>query len=318
MAPLSTCVISSEWYNSSFWRKANPSIFGLLETNDLENHDEMGEQPTSTNLRSGEKQDHSNKGQDKKGKRAKKPDKGRSEEKEKKDRKGIDARGQLSSNFPPSTGNILESDIHTRVLQDTRGEHTPTRIYSRGNYHKDLLLIDSGASNSVIFNRLFLGPLQKISKHFSRGGNSVHFTQMGQLHKIFDHLPLPKGGYYYNEGAVANLLSLGHITKEFTVIMNTKIDDAIYIFNDEGQYLRFRRVKHNLYGVHLGQGNPTNKCYLFSTVQGQKSLFSDLDCKRAEAVRALQERLGFPSDVDFANAIEYNVLGTCEYNRRDI
>ena len=141
---------------------------------------------------------------------------------------------------------------------------------------------------------------------------------MGQLHKIFDHLPLPKGGYYYDEGAVANLLSLGHITKEFTVIMNTEIDDAIYIFNDEGQYLRFGRVKHNLYGVHLGQGNPTNKCYMFSTVQGQKSLFSDLDCKRAGAVRDLQERLGFPSDVDFANAIEYNVLGTCEYNRQDI
>ena len=142
MAPLSTCVISSEWYNSPFWRRANPSIFGLLETNELENHDEKGEQPTSTNLRSGEK-----------------PNKGRSEKKEKKERKGIEARGPLSSNFPPSTGNILESDIHTRVLQDTRGEHTPTQIYSRGNYHKDLLLIDSGASNSVIFNRLFLGPL---------------------------------------------------------------------------------------------------------------------------------------------------------------
>ena len=35
-------------------------------------------------------------------------------------------------------------------------------------------------------------------------------------------------------------------------------------------------------------------------------------------MRELQERLGFPSDVTLANAIEYNVLGTCQYIRRDI
>lgn len=65
---------------------------------------------------------------------------------------------------------------------------------------------------------------------------------MGQLQKIFDYLPLPKDGYYYDETAVANLLFLGLITKEFTVMMNTKIDDVIPAFNDEGQYLRFGRV----------------------------------------------------------------------------
>ena len=191
-------------------------------------------------------------------------------------------------------------------------QHTPTQLYSCGNYHRDLLLIDSGAYNSVIFNRLLLGPLRKISKIFSTGGDSIQFTQKGQLHKIFHHLPLPKDGYIYDERAVANLLSLGHITKEFTVIMNTKIDDAIYVFNNKGQYLRFGRVKHNLYGMHLGEEDPKNMCYVFSTVQGQKLFFSDLNYKQAEAMRDLQERLGLPSDVDFANAIEYNVLGICE------
>ena len=47
-------------------------------------------------------------------------------------------------------------------------------------------------------------------------------------------------------------------------------------------------------------------------------MFSELDCKRAKAVRELQEKLGFPSYVDLARAIEYNVLGTYQFNRRDI
>ena len=45
---------------------------------------------------------------------------------------------------------------------------------------------------------------------------------------------------------------------------------------------------------------------------------SQLDCKQAEAIRDLQERLRSPSDVDLANAIKYNVLGTCQFSWRDI
>ena len=49
-----------------------------------------------------------------------------------------------------------------------------------------------------------------------------------------------------------------------------------------------------------------------------KKQYSDADYNRAKGVRKLQERLGFPSDADLANALEYNVLGPCEYNARDI
>ena len=47
----------------------------------------------------------------------------------------------------------------------------------------------------------------------------------------------------------------------------------------------------------------------FATVKGMKAMISKLDYKRTEAIRELQERLGYPSDVDLARAIEYNVLG---------
>ena len=48
-------------------------------------------------------------------------------------------------------------------------------------------------------------------------------------------------------------------------------------------------------------------CYL-NTVKDRKTTLSILDQKRAEAVRVLQERCGFPSDVDFINALKCNSI----------
>ena len=45
---------------------------------------------------------------------------------------------------------------------------------------------------------------------------------------------------------------------------------------------------------------------------------SELDRKRAIALRSLQKKIEFPSDNDLANAIDYNVIGKCQFNRRDI
>ena len=47
-------------------------------------------------------------------------------------------------------------------------------------------------------------------------------------------------------------------------------------------------------------------------------MFSNLEHKQAAAVKGLQERLRFPSKVTLAKAIEFNILSTCQYNRRDI
>ena len=58
-------------------------------------------------------------------------------------------------------------------------------------------------------------------------------------------------------------------------------------------------------------------CYL-NTVKDRKTTFSILDQKRAQAVRVLQERCGFPSDVDFINALECNSIDGVDFGRRDV
>ena len=58
-------------------------------------------------------------------------------------------------------------------------------------------------------------------------------------------------------------------------------------------------------------------CYL-NTVEDRKTTFSILDQKRAETIRLLQERCGFPSDVDFINTLECSSIDGVDFGRRDM
>ena len=119
-----------------------------------------------------------------------------------------------------------------------------------GVNHKNAHYIDSGTSNHVVFSADHLDDIQELDDplQLTCGGNDINMTQLGSLIKALGHLVLPKQGYNYNQNVVANLLSLGKTTDEFTVInllslgnttgeftfvMNTAIDDAIYVYRDE-------------------------------------------------------------------------------------
>ena len=91
---------------------------------------------------------------------------------------------------------------------------------------------------------------------------------------------LNKDIYYYDTNAVANLLSLGKIADKFTVVMNTVINNAIYVYGNEGKYLRFGKTKAGLYKMEIRPNDEKEGCF-FSTVKGMKAMFSELDCNTA-------------------------------------
>ena len=133
------------------------------------------------------------------------------------------------------------------------------------------------------------------------------------------HLPLPVSTYHYSENAIANLLSFAKLADDYYIICNIRIDDAIYVQSkDDGKYLRFQRDhKFDLYYMDISEADGDEHCYL-NTVKHGKSLYSIIDRKRAEAVRILQERCGFPSDKDFVNALECNSIEGVDFGKRDV
>ena len=69
--------------------------------------------------------------------------------------------------------------------------------------------------------------------------------------------------------------------------------------------------------MDISEANLNEYCYL-NTVKERKTIFSIFNQKRAEAVRILQEKCGFPSDKDFINALECNSIEGVDFGRRDV
>jgi hypothetical protein len=128
----------------------------------------------------------------------------------------------------------------------------------------------------------------------------------------------PSEGYYYYPKGVANILSLAMIAETKRVVVDSAIDNEIYIFNDDGSYVRFAKTPNDMYCINITTDDDDHVVMAHQTVKGESAHFSAIDCRRAAKVRELQEVLACPSDIDLANAVEHNVIGNNPFTRRDI
>jgi hypothetical protein len=69
--------------------------------------------------------------------------------------------------------------------------------------------------------------------------------------------------------------------------------------------------------MDIGESKLDSYCY-FNSVRNNQRKFSILDQKQAEACRLLQEKCGFPSHVDFINALENSKISNIDFGRRDV
>jgi hypothetical protein len=143
-------------------------------------------------------------------------------------------------------------------------------------------------------------------------------NNIGRLCNDLNLLPLPSDGYYYYPKGVANILSLAMIAEEKRVVMDTAIDNAFSVFNEDGTYIRFSRTSNGMYCIDINTDEDNHVVMAHQTVKGESAHFSTIDCRRAAKVRDLQEILACPSDFNLANAVEHNVIGNNPFTRRDI
>ena len=98
--------------------------------------------------------------------------------------------------------------------------------------------------------------------------------------------------------------------------MDSDVENAINDFNEDGSYIKFVCVNDGLYCTNLD--NSGGHVYYLTTVFEQKDHFSDVDNKRAEVARYIQECLCLPSDKDFVEAIDTGGIKECGIDRRHI
>ena len=88
------------------------------------------------------------------------------------------------------------------------------KMISRAGKHKNAYYLDSGTSIHILFDQETLqdiDPLEEAKLIATGSVGVLELHHIGSLLKAFEHLPLPKKGYYYNQNAMENLLSLGQL-----------------------------------------------------------------------------------------------------------
>jgi hypothetical protein len=148
------------------------------------------------------------------------------------------------------------------------------------------------------------------------GGATVSNNQVGEICDDLQNLPLPTKDYFFHPTGVPNLLSLARVSKEHRVYLDTAIDNAFYVYADDGSYIKFELNRNNLYCLHVDDGSSLH--IFLTTVDGKSKSYLDLDVHRATLTSNIQNRRVLPSDVDFTNSLENGTLQECGINRRDI
>ena len=93
---------------------------------------------------------------------------------------------------------------------------------------KESRSVNSGTSLHIIFNKELLRGLIELDRaiEIQAGGKLTHLSQIGSLHKVLQHLPLPVSAYHYSKNAIANLLSFAKLADEYYIICNTRVEDV--------------------------------------------------------------------------------------------
>ena len=84
------------------------------------------------------------------------------------------------------------------------------------------------------------------------GGTSFNQCMAGLICKELQHLPLPRKKICIAKDGIANLISMGKLVKEgFRVIMDSDVDNAINVYDEDGSYIKFICVQDGLYCINL-------------------------------------------------------------------
>ena len=98
--------------------------------------------------------------------------------------------------------------------------------------------------------------------------------------------------------------------------MDSGVENAINVYNEDGSYIKFVCVQDGLYYINLDNGGRYTN--VLATVTEQKDHFSDVDNKRANLARYIQKCLCLPLDFNLADAINRGGIKECGIDRRHI
>ena len=196
-----------------------------------------------------------------------------------------------------------------------------------------MIILDSGATEHTFCNDQFLWNIEEsahaLDLHTNVGSRSI--TSTGRFGDY-------DGDIWYDPRGIANVISLSKLTSEgYRVYMDTDDDDAIFVYSDDGDYMRFESrlglyvyvfmdeeehdaVLHNTRyireEVHPTLEQPHFNLYQtlnepLETVKKNMEGFTKRQVKAAEEARSAMHKFGAPDLATFKMSIRSGLFKNC-------
>lgn len=104
------------------------------------------------------------------------------------------------------------------------------------------MILDSRENLNIFRNAALIEQIKKVmelSKWIHWASGLFYYEMIGNLTSDLGALPLPDSDYYYSPDGMVNILSLAILSKTHRIYMDTAVDNAFYMFNKNGRYIRF-------------------------------------------------------------------------------
>eukprot|EP00536_Pseudo-nitzschia_multiseries_P002677 jgi/Psemu1/5995/gm1.5995_g len=204
-----------------------------------------------------------------------------------------------SKNRSADSARVLPNGTTTHIIS-AKIEH----LFSQSNISVDpnLILFASQATCNCISNPKLL---RNIHIHLLGKGVNIHCNAGCVTLKHGGNLP-GFGMVWYQEGRMANALSLSLVSDGYRITLDTSISQSFFIHKEEESTRK------------LIKPHSSESILAITTMKGQKQQFySDLDIRHPTKARTLQDTLGFPQTVEFLHMIDNNLKLNCPVTRRN-
>ena len=173
---------------------------------------------------------------------------------------------------------------------------------------KEWILLDSQSTVSIFSNRRLLRNIRKANgwMHIHCNAGITRTNLVGDL--------CGYGTVWYHPDGIANILSLAEVRKRFHVTYDSSQQNEFVVHKPDGTTKRFVQSHRGLFYLDTSTEGTT----LVTTVDDNKSKYTNTDYSRAELARRIQRMIGRPSTRDFLHFVDNNLIPNCPITRDDI
>ena len=182
------------------------------------------------------------------------------------------------------------------------------------------LLLDSCSSEHLMCNKAMVHNIKQAPKQLdmaSNGGNIVT-THQADMNKA--------GKVWFNQNAIANILSLGKLADKYRITFDSAIENAFNIHTEDG-IIKFNKNSANLYehrpsvirkSTNVNDNKAITPYNHVQTVEENMKMYTPRQIQQAKAARDLLASLGTPTVRDMKTAITTNAIKNVPVTVKDI